>query len=155
MGEARVLSARISSLAHSTEDVEKVIEAMMHVFPFDSLKNVRTNRTKGHFGNEIVLCRFFETRHRADQLFDNLWERLSKQDKSRVYDEFERRVGRSGTLYLRLNKQEAFEGRLSLGDDEPVKVELQFRASVRSPESIVELIKKRMERLKSEIESDP
>jgi len=121
----------ISFFAHATEDENKVIEAVRHLLPTAQVENIVFNKSslRGHYGNPITL---FETRikekERVRAIVENLSSGLSPLDKERLLREVELHVEK-GSLYLRLDKQRAFQGQFKLGVSDPIRVRLRFKKS--------------------------
>lgn len=148
MTQSRAKSVRITSIAHATEDAQKVVQAVLSICPEDFPRGIQTERVKGHYGNEIIICHLRAVgRSASERFFENLWRKMSSQDKSRIYDQAQEHVDGSGTLHLRIDKQEASKGKIRLQDNESVKVEIMFKTLDKSEESRVEMVKRRMEAL--------
>lgn len=119
----------VEFFAHATEDVEKVMEAVKHVLPANRMEeiNLKKNSLKGHHGNPIV---FFETKIERKDLvkavIDSIFSRLSMLDKEILRKEIEMHVEK-GSLYLRLDKQAAFQGVVKLGVADPIRLRIRFR----------------------------
>ncbi len=83
----------------------------------------------GHHRNPIVL---FETRMKDKKVIqafvENLASNLPVVNKQILLEEFDRHVEK-GSLYLRLDKQAAFQGNFKLCTADPIRVRLRFRKS--------------------------
>jgi len=127
--------------AHATEDLEKVMDAIQNISPTDDEDEITFNKDalEGHYGNPIT---FFETRIKNKKiikaLVENLASNLSSLDKaelSRTLDLcFEK-----GSLYIRLDKQAAFQGKIKLVSSDPVRIRIRFQQS--KFESVTEVCK--------------
>ncbi|HXZ97870.1 MAG TPA: RNA-binding domain-containing protein [Candidatus Acidoferrum sp.] len=124
-----IQSVQISTIAHATDDLDKIHEALRFLLP-DSLKagEVFTRRyVQGHHGNPIVT---FEARltkpQQLDQFARHLRKQLAKHEKLLIQHNLERHCDDQGNLYVRLDKQQAFRGTLELSDDDPIRVKLKF-----------------------------
>lgn len=98
--------ARYRVIVHATEDEQRVREALMWAMRLgDDAKDrdrVERNRTRGHWGNEIVVFEGVIKRQRdVDRALDAA---LGAGD---VTPSLEQRLDEEGTLYLRLDKQAA------------------------------------------------
>jgi len=126
-----IASVDISFFAHATEDENKVIEAARHLLPAAQVENVVFNKTslRGHHGNPIAL---FEARVKEKEVVravaQNLSSGISPLDKDSLLREIELHVEK-GSLYLRFDKQAAFQGRFKLGISDPIRVRLRFKKS--------------------------
>ncbi len=142
MNEAKPTSVRFSTLAHATEDLEKVVQAVLAISPPDFPRKVETLRLKGHYGNEITICRLtVNSRQKAEGFIDHLWERLGVSDRKTLYMGLDEHLDSAGTLHLRIEKQKALEGQVVLGSTDPVKVEISFQ-SRGTGEPLVDLVRK-------------
>jgi len=115
--------------AHATEDQDKVMKAVYKIFPADQSAELtfNTRRVEGHYGNPIT---FFETRIKNNEtvraLVENLSANLSSLDKDELGRELHRCVEK-GSLYLRLDKQAALQGKIRLVKSDPIRIRIRFR----------------------------
>jgi len=119
----------IRFFAHATEDVDKVIEAVRHVLPSDYMEDVVFNKSnlRGHYGNLITL---FEAKIKNKEiiraLIANLSSHLSELDKETLSGEIHLHLEK-GSLYIRLDKQAALQGKLKLCTSDPIHIRIRFR----------------------------
>ncbi|MFA5365435.1 MAG: RNA-binding domain-containing protein [Candidatus Bathyarchaeia archaeon] len=117
--------------AHATEDVNKVVAAVRNILPTEEDEEFEYNQSvvEGHYGNPIT---FFEARiddsKLISRLIENLAANLSSLDKEELTREINRCVEK-GNLYIRLDKQTAFLGKLKLVTSDPIRVRIRFRKS--------------------------
>jgi RNA binding exosome subunit len=115
--------------AHATEDPDKVMKAVYNIFPSDKTEEITFNRSslEGHYGNPIT---FFETRIKDKEtvraLVENLSVNLGSLDKEELSRELHRCV-ENGSLYIRLDKQAAFQGKIKLVTSDPIRIRIRFR----------------------------
>ena len=115
--------------AHATEDQDKVMKAVYNIFPADQSAELtfNTSSVEGHYGNPIT---FFETRIKNKEtvraLVENLSANLSSLDKDELSRELHRCV-ENGSLYLRLDKQAALQGKIKLVTSDPIRIRIRFR----------------------------
>lgn len=124
-----VQSVEISAIAHATDDPEKVQAALTVILP-DSLKDRQlfTRRyLEGHHGNPIVTFEARLTRAPEVEEFANYFFRhLSKSEKLRIQRDLALHSDSEGSLYIRIDKQQAFRGIVELGEEDPIRVRLKF-----------------------------
>ena len=119
----------IRFFAHATEDPNKVVEAVKRILPADSVDEVSFKRSnlRGHYGNPIIL---FETKIREKKIVKAFMEKLSsgleRVDKEALMRKMRLRVER-GSLYIRLSKQAALQGKLQLCTADPIRVKIHFK----------------------------
>jgi len=119
----------ISFFAHATEDEGKVLEAVRHLLPstvhVEDLMFRRSN-LRGHHGNPITL---FESKIKDKSIVkavvENLASNLSALDKETLLNEIGLHLEK-GSLYIRLDKQAAFEGSFKLTTADPIRFRLRF-----------------------------
>ncbi len=120
-----------SLFAHATEDEDKVMRAVQNLFPTEYMDSITFKRQNlhGHHKNPIIL---FETRIKDKEIIqafvENLSSNLSTVDKQDLLGEIGRYVEK-GSLYLRLDKQAAFQGNFKLCSADPIRVRIRFRKS--------------------------
>lgn len=125
--------------AHATEDLDKVKKAVFNLFPEDRREelNFRVTVAKGHHGNPIT---FSETRIKDRGLIETFIETistgLSELDKETILREFHLFVEKCN-LYLRLDKQAAFQGEVKLHNADPIHIRVHFTR--RNEKSIMEI----------------
>lgn len=113
--------------AHATEDLEKVKKAVYNLFPEDCDKlTLKKTVTKGHYGNPITL---FEARIKDKRLIEafigKISTNMSELDRETIIRGSNLFVERSN-LYLRLDKQGAFEGEFKLQKADPIHIRIHF-----------------------------
>ena len=123
-----VVSARISTIAHATEDQGKVVQALESVFPPElGLRNPDKRRVKGHYGNEITTITLGVRGRSARSLFGHILKKLPTADRATLAREFESRLDDAGRLHMRLDKQACLLGEIRLGEQDPIKLELVLK----------------------------
>jgi RNA binding exosome subunit len=131
----------VSFFAHATEDEAKAIEATRNLLPTSQLENIVFNRSnlRGHHGNPITL---FETKIKEKDIVKAVAENLSSNvgalDKETLLREINLHVEK-GSLYLRFDKQAAFQGTFKLGVADPIRVRLRFNKN--QIEDVVQICK--------------
>ena len=119
----------IRFFVHATEDLDKVVEAVRRVLPGDYIDDIVFEKAnlKGHYGNPITLL---ETRIKKREIIrafvENLSSRLDELDKELLRREIDLHLER-GSLYVRLDKQAAFQGELKLCTSDPIRIRIKFR----------------------------
>jgi len=124
-----VALVEVSFFAHATEDENKVVEAARNLLPATQVENVAFSKSslRGHHGNPITL---FEARFKEKEILSAVLETLSSGlsvlDKENLAREVELHLEK-GSLYLRFDKQVAFQGQFKLGVSDPIRVRLRFK----------------------------
>jgi RNA binding exosome subunit len=121
----------LSFFAHATEDSEKVLIAAKNILPSKYVEKVSFSKSslKGEYGNPIILFRAqIREPEVAESLLHNISLNLPLIDKEELSQYLNLYVDR-GSLYIRLNKQEAFKGRFKFSQADPIRIHVRFRAS--------------------------
>ena len=131
MTRGGVKTVRLRVSAHATEEEERVRRALLEALPEDLRDKIRVEREEyaGHYGNPIlVLTISVEREEDAQRVLSYILSRMSQVDRSMLAASLEERVDSEGTLYFRLSKQEAFQGRLSLYEsDDVIRVSVSYK----------------------------
>lgn len=129
----------VSFFAHATEDEDKVLEAARLLLPSEQIEDIIFNKKnlRGHHGNPIAL---FESKIKDKDIVktvaENLATNLSPLDKETLLHDIELHT-QKGRLYIRLDKQAAFEGEFKLATADPIRFRLRFKKN--RLEDIVEI----------------
>ena len=133
MVEVRSLEARV--FIHATEDRDKVLAALRNVV---GSARIEEEVLKGYFGNPIDVVTAVVDGERAEDVVSRVLGGLSEADRAFLLATLEDRVGRGGSLHIRLDKQKAYLGRLALSDSDDV-IKLQVRLRLKGREGLAEL----------------
>lgn len=125
--------------AHATEDEEKVLTAVRNILPYEQAEPAVFKKTclTGHHGNPILLL---ETKLTDKQTLPKALEKiaagLTALDKETLNNEIKLHLEKRN-LFLRFDKQSAFQGKLRLSPNDPVHLKVHFKN--KTPEEIVEI----------------
>lgn len=104
-------------------------------------------RVKGHYGNEITtVLSTVKNSKSAEKFLQSVWNGMSQLDKTEVYSSLHHRIDDAGTLFLRIDKQEALKGKIRLLDKDPIKIAISFRTMPKS-RAFVDRIRKKLEEI--------
>jgi hypothetical protein len=124
-----IQTVEISTIAHATDDLEKVQTALTRLIP-DTLKGrqLYTRRyLQGHYGNPIIT---FEARltkpSEIDEFTTFLLSQLSNKAKVAIQRDLRLYSDADGNLYIRIDKQQTFRGIVQLGEEDPIRVRMKF-----------------------------
>jgi RNA binding exosome subunit len=115
--------------AHATEDPEKVLTAARSILPPEVSKEVVFRKTSltGHHGNPILL---FETKVANKQVLPAVLQKfgsgLSALDKEELGGDLKLHLEKRN-LYLRFDKQSAFQGEVRFSQNDPIHVKIHFK----------------------------
>ena len=135
-----VQSVEVSTIAHATDDLDKIQVALTHLFP-DSLKGRQlfTRRYfEGHHGNPIVTFEAHLTEARdVDEFKDFFLKQLSAVDKMSIAKDLDRHTDDDGNLYIRIDKQRMSRGTARLGQDDPIRIRMKFTRFTGKPTQLM------------------
>lgn len=127
----RVLGVTARAICHATEDERKVLKALENVFGSIEGAKLKREQLSGHYGDPIVLLTLeLRDEDRAKTVLENLKKGLSVAEKFTLVSEAFEEKGQEGILYVRLDKQSAYLGRLRLSERDAVKLELRVFGSL-------------------------
>jgi RNA binding exosome subunit len=117
---SRFSGAEANFVVHMTEDQEKILNALA------DLLHVPANRfeaasSEGHFKNKILTFKAIFSSSEANRLASQIASSFSSTDRqelSRMIDQFS---DEKGNLYLRLDKQRACQGKVSLSEADAIR----------------------------------
>lgn len=138
------LSLEISAIAHATEDPSKVENAILFVVPDDLRGKAKFTRRylEGHHGNEIItISTKLSDPERIRQIAIRLGQLLPSMDKRLLAQSLSKHVDGEGNLYLRFDKQQAIQGRLSSEQVDPIRLKFKFAATRNVEELISSFLK--------------
>jgi RNA binding exosome subunit len=124
--------------AHATEDSEKVLVAVRNLLPLEVGEGVvfKKTRLSGHHGNSIV---FFEAKLVDRQVLPAVLQKigagLTSLDKEQLGGDVKLHLEKRN-LYLRFDKQSAFQGEVRFSQNDPIHFKVHFKN--KSFEEIVE-----------------
>lgn len=135
------LSAHLSVIAHATEDIQRVEQAMRFLIELISKTQASLTRQymKGHHGNTIAtISAKLPGKALLPSVLEVLSQKLSESDRQFLGNDIESCVDKEGNLYLRFDKQDAFLRAVKFYQSDPIRMRLKF-ASGYDSERIVSL----------------
>jgi RNA binding exosome subunit len=100
------------TFCHTTEDLAKVKEAMTNVLGDFEL---RISKTEGHHGNPITVIESTVDKMNG---ISGFFAKVDDHDLSLIEDTLATRVDDGCNLFLKIDKQEAFLGKVKLGHED-------------------------------------
>ena len=126
----KINDIKIFCSSHATEDIEKVKQSMLHLIPEDHRNSVEIINIpiEGHAGNPIILLELKITQQRKiNDALAFIAEKLDDIDKEIIAEELDNRIGEDNCLYLRFNKQDAYNEILKLDNmDNTIRYAIKF-----------------------------
>jgi RNA binding exosome subunit len=135
----------VSAMVHSTENREKVAEAMATLFPFEF--EIVSFPAKGHFGNPIEYLEVEITKRKQIKDFWNYFMELLGEQKIFVLNTIENRIDDEGFFYIRVDKQKAYLGEVELTEGgDAIVVKAKLVTYPRRKEKLVEFARELVEK---------
>lgn len=125
--------------AHATEDAEKVLTAVRNILPVELGKSAVFQKTRltGHHGNPIVL---FETKLTDKKALPGVLRKIGAGlpvlDKETLDSDLKLHLEKRN-LYLRFDKQSAYQSELRFSQNDPIHFKIHFKN--KSFEEIVDI----------------
>ncbi|MEM1655339.1 MAG: RNA-binding domain-containing protein [Nitrososphaerota archaeon] len=144
----RIEKLIIQVLCHATEDREKVLRAVGNVLSGAADKiSVSSETLKGYYGDPVTIMRIYLLDENAcEEVFLRILSSLSGLEREELWSERAKKGKHGGKLYIRLDKQEAFLGRIRQSDKDPIRIVVEVRGSM-------DALRKRLEERLREIEA--
>jgi len=136
----RLKEITFSSSVHSTEDLEKVKTAILHLIPENLREKAEVESTKltGHARNPMHLLELTVSKNKIlNAVLAYLAEKMEEFDKEFLYRTLDSRISKDNLLYFRFNKQDAFNEVLRIeNDDNTIRVIIKFIVYKSEPNQI-------------------
>ena len=128
--KVRLVEVTISTHCHATEDLERVKNALLNVIPEDLRSSAKfvVQELKGYYGNPITRISTSFRGENAEKVLKYILSKLPDHDKNYLLYSLEQRYDKkSNKVFIRLNKQEAYLGTLTLYEgSDAIKVVASF-----------------------------
>lgn len=130
-------NVRLRTFAHATEDRSRVEAALTFV---SGSGEVECEMLKGHHGNPLTkITVFLKKRKDLDRFLDRIKDAKILPEILRTLD---KRVDGDGTLYVRLSKQAAYEGRIETTEkDDAISIRAKVKAYPANRTEAIRLLK--------------
>jgi RNA binding exosome subunit len=112
---------RVEARAYSraTEVLDRVKTAVLNLYPPTSRENIEITTTKTTSYTKlpiIIIKAITQKKQSAVEMFDYMLANLSKEDKIVLKNTLHQRISEKCVLFVRIDKQAAFLGRIRLAD---------------------------------------
>ena len=137
----RISAVNLTTHVHATEDLEKVRQALLFLLPATLHDKLKLNiiEVKGYWNNPIAILQAkFTNTDDTMQIIKYLANSLNDREKTALKRGLERRIDKSH-LYLRFDKQAAFNKRLQIEDEDDI-IRLKITFTIYSPTHTVKSI---------------
>ena len=137
----RVEKLVIQVLCYATEDPKKVLKAVENVLGADAARkmSMSSERLQGYYGDPITLMRIFLLdRELCEKALLRIFSSLSSSERDELWRDRSKLGRHGGKLYIRLDKQEAFLGRIRPSDKDPIRIVVELRGDVKALRKMLE-----------------
>lgn len=137
----RVEKLVIQVLCYATEDPKKVLKAVENVLGADAARkmSMSSERLQGYYGDPITLMRIFLLdRELCEKALLRIFSSLSSSERDELWRDRSKLGRHGGKLYIRLDKQEAFLGRIRPSDKDPIRIVVELRGDVEALRKMLE-----------------
>ena len=121
-----VREVEVTVFSYATEDESKVKQAVKNVLSIDN-PSFETNQLTGHYSDPMIIISTKVKKKEASGILIKIFKRLNSLDRKKLLDELDSHLDQSGKLYMRLDKQKAYHGRMILQDVDPIRLKLKFQ----------------------------
>jgi RNA binding exosome subunit len=137
-----ISSLAFRTFAHATEDETKVIQALKFA---SGAEEVKSSKTTGFHGNPLLVLEVKVTEGKKIKAF---FQSLDKQDVRKLLGTLDKRVDDDSFIFLRLDKQEAYQGRIRMAEhDDVIAVRGKIKSYPRSHENALLAARRYLESL--------
>jgi RNA binding exosome subunit len=128
----RIEKLLIQVLVHASEDQDKVLRAVRNVLGNTSDKvSISSETLKGHYGDPVTIMKIYLLDENAcEEVFLRILSSLSRFELEEIWSERVKKGKHGGKLYIRLDKQEAFLGRIRRSDKDPIRIVIEARGNM-------------------------
>lgn len=129
----RIERLLIQVLCHATEDEEKVMKAVENVVGIEMMDKMKisSNTLRGYYGDPILMIKFETSDPETPmQIIRRIFSKLSEYEKIDVIQNCLERGKHGGKLYIRLDKQAAYNDVLRLSNKDSIRIEVAIRGEV-------------------------
>lgn len=119
---------------HTTEDLEKVREALLFILPeeYRERVSIKNELVVGTWGNKIIVLKLkSKGENLVKETLFRIFSNLSKVEREDILSSLFKQVDRKGCFYLRISKQNACLQRFSLDQEGGIiRCIFKFKTSV-------------------------
>jgi len=145
----RVERIVIQVLCHATEDPKKVLKAVENVVGSEAARtlSMSSETLKGYYGDPVTLMKVFLLDEKTcEKVFLRILLSLSDIERDELWQERSKKGKHGGKVFVRLDKQEAFRGRVRQSDKDPIRMIVEVRGNL---DSLRERLEKKLQELEA------
>jgi len=118
----------ITTFVHSTEDRVKVEKAVSNLFPEDiDVPPYEEVKLTGVFGDQLLMLKWvLKNRRPATEVVNKAIREMSSIDLLELIESLDSRIDETKNFYLRLDKQKAFTGVVTIEKHDPIRLKARM-----------------------------
>ena len=124
------LEVKINLILHATENENKIIEKLEHIFDMER-KKIQIEEIPGHFNNPILLISLKLKKKSAEKFTRVFFSNLKKDDFQKIFENVEDYVTSSG-LSLRISKQKLVSEIVTISKEDTIKININTPVYVKN-----------------------
>jgi RNA binding exosome subunit len=132
----------IRVFSHATENVEKVLATLRQITADEVLaeEELVHEELEGHHGNPITLIKTrVYKKAQVRKIIQNIVSRLDRTDRESLSSNIEDRIDDDGCLFIRVDKQAAYNGKIKLATADPIHIQIKLSMPRKQRGKIVEV----------------
>ncbi|AEA47056.1 RNA-binding domain-containing protein [Archaeoglobus veneficus] len=114
----------VTAVVYTTEDMEKVGEAISTLFPFEF--EIVVSEAKGHYGNPMKFLEVEIAKKREIKEFWNYLMELIGEQREYLLNTIDEKLDEQNVLHIRIDKQKAYLGEIELGGRDSIVVKAKI-----------------------------
>lgn len=141
----KVVSIELSAIAHATESIEAVEKSIRNILPIEICDSIQFTRRylKGHHNNPLTILNLnIRGKDETKLILENLFRLMDQTEKDKLILEFENFLDEKENLYIRLDKQEAFGGKVTFTSKDPVRLKIKTEVWHPTPQKVREIFQR-------------
>ena len=120
-GDLRFSASELNLVLHATEDEEKVFKSIQGVLLIPT-ERFSSLPSEGHYKNKITLYKATLSSQESGDLARRVISLLNSIDKDQLLHNLHEYSDEKGNLYLRLDKQKMCQGKVSLSENDSIRI---------------------------------
>ena len=118
------LNSQIYLVCHATEDKSKILDSIFKILLIPHEKFQETEY-EGHWGNKIITLSTTMNKKESFLLIKKILGAFSFMDRDVLLKNLQNHIDEKGNLFLRLDKQKACKSKISLTENEGIKIKFK------------------------------
>ena len=118
------LNSQIDLVCHATEDKSKILDSLFRILLILQEKFQETE-FEGHWGNKILKLTATLNKKESLSLIKKILGAISFVERDSLLNNLQQHIDEKGNLFLRLDKQKICKNKISLTENEGIKIKFK------------------------------